>query len=702
RFGLGNSAQEVGAIVIDDAHACVDAIRGAFVIRLEKDDSAYTSIRDLFADELENQGVGTFADIRNGEYNALLPVPYWAWQDRVREVADILSQRGDSASVRFTWPLLRDVLDKCQCVVSGSALEIAPYLPPLHLFRSYANASCRVFMSATNADDSFLIKGLGLSSEVISNPLIYDKEKWSGEKMILIPSLIDDSLDRDRVISWFAKPRQSRNYGVVVMTPSFKTSKGWEANGAVIAQAGTIDNEIEKLRSGQRDNTLVIVNRYDGVDLPDDTCRILVFDSEPYSESLIDLSIESCRRTSDTTLIRKARTIEQGLGRSVRGERDYCIIIITGTDLVKCVRPQKNRRYLSNQTQLQVQLGFDIAEMAREDLQNGGAPAEALVAVMHQCLRRDESWKAFYAEQMEEVEPETPSKAGLDIFSRELVAEQLYERGQAEEAVAAIQSLIDDCITDDQERGWYLQEMARYTLSFDPTESTKLQRQAHLKNHALLKPRSGMQVQLITVVSQKRIERTLAWIKQHESYEELRLVVDDILGRLTFGIKAERFEDAFNELAELLGFVGQRPEKEWKAGPDNLWGLREGEFLLVECKSEVALDRAEINEQEAEQMNRSCAWFDSNYSGATCHNWMIIPPRRLKATASFTHEVSVLRRHGLSKLAGNVRKVVEKLKGADFRDLSERQLQRLLDAHSLSIDSVRTEYASSVLRRGAS
>ena len=30
--------------------------------------------------------------------------------------------------------------------------------------------------------------------------------------------------------------------------------------------------------------TLVLVNRYDGIDLPDNTCRILIFDGKPYSE----------------------------------------------------------------------------------------------------------------------------------------------------------------------------------------------------------------------------------------------------------------------------------------------------------------------------------------------------------------------------------------------------------------------------------
>jgi len=696
-FGLANKSREVGAIVIDDAHACVDSIRKAFIIRLDNSDPAYAGIRDLFADELEKQGVGTFADIQKGKYDAMLPVPYWAWQQRIVEVARILSGRSNANAVKFAWPLLKDMLDKCLCVVSGGALEIAPYLPPLHLFRSYDHAACRVFMSATVADDSFLVKGLGLAPKVVSKPLTYENEKWSGEKMVLIPSLIDESLDRGAIVNWFAKPVKDRLYGVVVLVPSFKHSENWKAFGAIVAEAATIDSEIEKLRSGDRDNAVVIVNRYDGIDLPDASCRFLIFDSEPYSESLVDLYIESCRPNSETTAIRKARTIEQGLGRSVRGERDFCIIIITGSDLVKCVRSKCTRGHLSSQTQLQIEIGFNIAEMTKEDLRDGSKPVDALKAVMRQCLRRDATWKAFYAEQMEAVKPEVVSETGLEIFSRELKAEQLHQTGDSQRAVDELQSLINDCITNDEECGWYLQEMARYTLSFDVTESNNLQRNAHLKNHALLKPSSGMQIEQIVVISQKRMERTIAWIKKHETYEELRLAVDDILDRLTFGIKADRFEDAFNQLGTFLGFVAQRPEKEWKEGPDNLWGLREREYLLVECKSEVAQTRAEINEHEAVQMNKSCVWFDAQYKDALCHRWIIIPPRKLTRKASFTHEVVVLGEHGLTKLVNNVKKFTEQFKGVDFKDLSERKIQKLMDAHKLSVDAILSEYTKSVL-----
>ena len=58
--------------------------------------------------------------------DALLPVPYWAWMPRESEVAKILSANASRKSIKFAWPLLKNLLHHCQCVLSGAAIEIEP------------------------------------------------------------------------------------------------------------------------------------------------------------------------------------------------------------------------------------------------------------------------------------------------------------------------------------------------------------------------------------------------------------------------------------------------------------------------------------------------------------------------------------------------------------------------------------------------
>ena len=110
KFGLNKKSITVGCLLMDDAHACSDTIRDQCKIRIPEEDPAYNTLKTLFAEELEQQGVGTFADICNDKRDALLPVPYWAWIQRESEVAGILSSASERKPVKFAWPLLKNML----------------------------------------------------------------------------------------------------------------------------------------------------------------------------------------------------------------------------------------------------------------------------------------------------------------------------------------------------------------------------------------------------------------------------------------------------------------------------------------------------------------------------------------------------------------------------------------------------------------
>lgn len=692
KFGLHRRSTSVHTLVMDDAHACADRIREGCRIRIPRDEPAYSALLSLFATDLEEQGVGTYADLAGGKREALLPVPYWAWSGRVSAVAKILSDNADRKTIKFAWPLLRDLLSHCQCVFSGEALEIEPIIAPLSAFGSYADAKHRVFMSATVTDDAFLVKGLQLKPQAILKPLVYSKETWSGEKMILLPSLIDEGLSREVIVSRFAKPRPKRNYGVVALVPSFLRTKDWEAQGATIVNKDTVVEELAALRAGGFEQTVVLVNRYDGIDLPDDSCRLLIFDSRPYSESLVDLHQERCRATSKATLMRAVRSVEQGMGRSVRGEKDYSVIIVIGTDLVRLVREKESRQFLSAQMEAQIEIGLQIAEMAKQDIEDGVPPDKAFTDLARQCLNRDAGWKSFYAEQMDKVIPRGPNAAVLATYAAELEAEELYICGDYAGASERIQKLIDAGTVDEEDKAWYLQERARYLHEFDRAAAQQMQVAAHKKNRLLLRPPTGVTVAKLTVVSQGRAERVAQWLRNLGSYEQLEAAVADILDRLVFGTSAEKFEAALDELSKALGFAGERPDAEWKEGPDNLWALDDKHYLLFECKSEVDVTRAAVNKREAEQMNRSSAWFDKHYSGYTVKRIIVHPASKIESAAAFTHPVEVMRAPDLAKLVKACRRFFKSFESKDFNDLSPADIQKLINAYELSVDHLFNGY----------
>jgi replicative superfamily II helicase len=693
KFGLYKQSVSIDTMLMDDAHACSDTIRNQCRIHIPREEEAYSLLKALFSADLEEQGVGTYADIENEKRDAFLPVPYWAWIPREAEVAGILSRYSDRKSIKFAWPLLKNLLTHCQCIISGSALEIEPYIAPLDAFGSFDKAKRRIFMSATVTDDAFLIKGLRLSPETIAEPLTYDGEKWSGEKMVLLPSLIHEDLDHGLIVEKFSKSSKKRRFGWVALVPSFEKAKPWGSNGAVVPKTETIGTVIDALSRGDFDDTVVLVNRYDGIDLPDKTCRILVFDSKPYAESLTDLYEEHCRPHSAATLMRAVRTVEQGMGRSVRGEKDYSVVVVIGSDLVRLLRDKSSRRFLSPQMATQIEIGLEITDMAKQDIDDGIEPLKAFVDLANKCLKRDDDWKAFYAEKMEKVSVAGSDQSALKLYKSELDAELAHTKGDYAGAVSLVQAIIDKGALDDDEKGWHLQTQARYNFLSNRAESDILQIAAHKRNRLLLKPTSGVTVTKLTVVSQGRAERVKKWIGSYNDYADLNVAITEILGRLVFGTKADKFEAALNELSFALGFVGERPDTEWKEGPDNLWALDDSQYILFECKSEVAVTRAEIHKRETEQMNRSSAWFAKHYREMKVKRLIIHPAGKIDSAAAFTHDVEGIRESDLKKLVKATREFFKSFENQNLDDLTATHIQKVLDVHKLSVPNLLSQYS---------
>lgn len=696
RFGLGSKSLKVDTVLMDDAHACSDSIRAACQIRISKDENIYSELRSMFAADLEGQGVGTFADLENGSREAILPVPYWAWQDKVADVAKLLSKSNSSKSIKYAWPILKDNLKHCRCYFSGASIEIEPYLAPLNEFGSYYNAKHRIFMSATVTDDAFLIKGLRLKKETIQNPLTFQDETWSGEKMILMPEIIHEDLKRSEIIHMFGEPTPEKKSGTAVLVPSFKKTKDWETAGGIVPKSADIWDAIQALKEKNFLKPVILANRYDGIDLPDNSCRILIFDSAPFSENLSDLGEEYCRPASDATYMRIVRTIEQGMGRSVRGEKDYSVIIVLGSDLIRILRDKNSQKYLSPQMSEQIRIGIEVSKLASNEIEEGSTPKKAFRGVIKQCLKRDDGWKAFYKERMDEVEPKQQNESILEQYETELDAEVEFIKGNFPGAADILQNLIDKDVAHDDDRGWYLQEIARYTYSVDRLESQGFQISAHKKNRFLLKPSDGVTVSKLSLIPHSRAEAISKWVETFKDYNEMNVTISDILSNLAFGVKADKFEESFRQLGAALGFASERPDKEWKEGPDNLWAIEKNKYLLVECKNEVLTDRTEINKRESEQMNRSSAWFTKQYIGCSAKRVIIHPARKIGSAGSFLDDVEVMAAPDLKKFVRNCTSFFKAFKLKDLASLSSTDIQKELVSHNLSNEEVLNLYSRKI------
>lgn len=699
-FGVESGYTKVGAILLDDSHACIDTIRSAFTISIAKtkNEELYQKILTLFADDLAEQGEGSFLDIQSGDYNTFMPVPYWCWESKKTEVLKLLSAASNNEQVYFAWPFIRDHIKNYCCYISGTKIEISPYNADVSVFGSFSQASHRILMSATTQDDSFFVKGLDFNPQAVKAPLVNPAQKWSGEKMLIIPSLIKESCDRDLVVTSFSSMRNSK-FGMVSLVPSTKFCKQYEDQGAVITTAGNIFSELDKLKNGHFSNLVVINNRYDGIDLPDESCRILILDGLPYFDSLSDRYEEQACPNSEIINKRIAQKIEQGIGRGVRGEKDYCAILIIGSELVRFMRSVVTNKYFSAQTRKQIDIGIEIADMACEDSGEDENTMDSILSLIKQMLTRDEGWKEYYISEMNTIEDYHPSTDIYERLLQERKIEQLFSDGEYEKACNLMQKLIDISHLDKAEKGWYLQQLARYQYPISAAQSIQTQKAAFKNNSQLLKPISGIEYTKLSYIHENRLNNIRNYIGRHENYNELVLAVDATLEKLSFGVEAEKFENALMEIGSMLGYISQRPDKEIRKGPDNLWCCANNHYLLFECKSEVSETRQAINKYEAGQMNNHCAWFEDQYGTAQVSRFMIIPTKELSYEGDFSHEVKIIRRGKLKKLKNSIKAFIKEFRSYDLQEIADETIQNALDIHHLNEADFNTLYSEAYYHR---
>lgn len=102
KLGLGKESQEIGAIVLDDSHACIDSIKSSVSFNIKAPSNLYKELLELFSESLREQGEGTFLDIKNGRGRGVLPVPYWDWFDKLSEATELIAEyRNEKAIMRL-------------------------------------------------------------------------------------------------------------------------------------------------------------------------------------------------------------------------------------------------------------------------------------------------------------------------------------------------------------------------------------------------------------------------------------------------------------------------------------------------------------------------------------------------------------------------------------------------------------------------
>ena len=444
---------------------------------------------------------------------------------------------------------------------------------------------------------------------------------------------------------------------------------------------------IERLKKG-RVGLTVLVNRYDGIDLPGDACRVLVVVDLPEVSSYAEIVDGEILGNSVHNLKRQIERIEQGMGRGVRSNDDYCVVVLLGAKLIRRLRSPEGEKLLTPATKAQLNLSRKIAKKLKEP------SVDDIKNVILQCLDRDPGW--IQVSKKELVGIEVDDKLRLDPSKLAIhKAFDAVRSNQHVEAMSILSTAVNEA-EEDQVKAWLLSRKAAFEHCMDASGAQKTLVKARSFEYSVMKPVLDTAYKKLDAPIDRQAQ---VLVKNHTERflepVEMKLFADELCGDLQFGaISANKFEATINELAWFFGIQAQRPEKEFNEGPDNLWALPNGKFLVIECKNCVASDNG-ISKRDAGQLGQSVAWFEGKYLNTECVPVIIHPKKILGPGASLIAGMRVMDTDLLEKLKETIKKFAQQIAAPNVF-LNTAEVAKRLKSLDLNADALTSIYTKAV------
>lgn len=690
-FGLrtGGNNVPIGSLILDDVHACIDTINKQFTLSITKDDEAYNDIINILKSSVENYSKQLYSDIIQRNDPAInMMLPYWIWQDKCIDVYNLLKEKySDADYVRFNLPLISSVFKICNCCISATSIEISPKAIDLSKISSFESARRRIYMSATLADDSVFVSTIGLKNKDITKVITPEKANDIGERLFLFPQSLNPMIDGNEIREKIKE--LSAKYNVSVLVNSFSKADLWSpyADRILSSRNENIEQGIYAIREGKGNGLTVFVNKYDGVDLPDDMCRILVIDDLPNLQSEYDKILYSFDPDNKQLLKRQIQKIEQGMGRGIRSNSDYCVVIFMGNKLSDTLITMQGKEYFSNATLAQFNLSEEIwTQILRED----NAPSlEEIISLADYSLKRNEEWVNTCRGALSSVTYERR----IIIDEVVSVLRNAFENAKCEQFKAAADEIdLFKNKVDGSSKGFLMQLVAEYTNFIDPLKAQDIQLSAKKINPSLLSPICGYQHSKLLNTS-KQAEFIESFLSSNKIEKNRLLIkVNSILDGLSFNwVSAAVFEESLNKIANYIGYGSSRPEKENGEGPDNLWCLGNGHYLVIECKNCTTTNT--ICKSDCNQLNGSIQWFETEYknNGFECTPIMIHNSNVFNNDCFPNENVRIITPKKLDELKQAIKSFVQAYVNSSCND--NKKIKELLWYYKLNPESIVGTYS---------
>lgn len=620
---------EPNFIVMDDAHTAEQYIAEFWTVRLSKRDGEHRPLFDATVALL--QGVLSPDDhIRLREDPRGLSDHLWVQMvpgpglyEIQGDLSAVLDQAPENTDLDYRWRMLKGMLAACQMFVSPYEIVIRPIIPPTGTHEPFCAARQRVYMSATLGRGGELERLSGRKQiKRLPSPPGWDGH-GVGRRFFIFPnaSLTEEETGNfvERLISDVSPGR------ALLLTPDDRSaaqaSERVNTNlpGYTVYSAADIERSKAPFVEDEK-AVAVISNRYDGIDFPDDECRLLIIDDRPAGMNLLERYLSE-KLTARALFAERTRTrVVQAFGRCTRSARDYAVVCIIGQKLMDELLLSERKRALDSDLQAELIFGEEQSKDVKSD---------ELLSFVRLFLEQGDDWRAaedqIFAirEELDEILPEALQELG-EAAKHEVDYVHCLWRGDYAGALDAAQSTITALAGGDALKGYrgmwhYLAGCAALLLSSE-TGGDADKALHHFKTARKV---CAIRLPNIEALGQEQADETPFVFSDQLAVERLELNLCELgltnpakFARLEQDIRrglesddAKSFERAQQQLGDLLGFRSENSEEQ--GAPDPRWSIGDSLCFVFEDHIKESSD-TDISLEKARQAAGHVKWVRAN------------------------------------------------------------------------------------------
>jgi tetratricopeptide (TPR) repeat protein len=617
-----------GAVVFDDAHVAETILRDSLTLNISSRNHAelFTEVAELFRPHFRDLRLeGRFDDSLTPEHASIVMAAPGALAERRDRLIALLQKHGiqDDGQLKYAFAHLRDKLDCCAILFSRGSFELAPpFLPSLAL-DVFERPVRRVYLSATLRSKTDIVRAFGRLPDIVIEP---DNDAGNGERLILSGRSIVGGISSNLVSTICAERK------VLIAVPNYHAAQDW-SELAVPPDPQNFSAALDSFRSSEK-GAFVLVSRVDGIDLPHDTCRVMVLAGLPSGASLIERYQWEFLKMLNLHATRIANRLVQLFGRINRGRNDYGAFLLAGHELNAWLNNDRNVALLPQLLQSQVLLGRAVQEGMNIK------EADAVVSAINAVISREPSWLEYYGDNIQRGDLDEEQVRRAEDAEEQMVAAAVAEAGYAAamwngdineartilDAAAEAAGHVDALLS-----GWQSVWLGAALEAEGDIDSAHLayRRAMSRLGNMLVLPR-GVGAQNTATLGDdaslfaRNIDR-LVGLTLNEQFERELGRVRSQLADLS-GASPRQMEEATRVLGEILGFVATRPDNDVGTGPDVLWvDENSATCIAFELKTDKD-DPATYWKKDISQGHDHLTWVSDTYPDCTCLGLFYVGP----------------------------------------------------------------------------